>query len=126
MSATTPARGAAAQPATHRVLLSGELTIQTVGERRAELFEALDAAQRVGAPSVELDLTGVNELDTAGLQLLLVAQREAAHDDRPLRLVAMSQTVADVLAIAHLDAELDRRWAGAAGNPSVDAEENAP
>jgi anti-anti-sigma factor len=112
----------------HRVVLTGELTIQTAGERRATLVEALDAAERSAATALELDLAGVNELDTAGLQLLLGAQREAAHLGRPLRLSAMSQAVTDVLAIAHLSAALDDRLAlvGAVAGAAADAEETTP
>jgi anti-anti-sigma factor len=116
--------------AVHRLALTGELTIQTAGERRAAFVEMLESADRAAATAVELDLAGVSEIDTAGLQLLLMAQREAAHLGRTLRLTAMSQAVNDVLAIAHLSADLDARLAhvgadSVAGRPA-ETEENAP
>lgn len=113
--------------AVHRLELSGELTIHTAGERRAALLEALEAAEQAGATGLELDLAAVSELDTSGLQLLLMAQREAAHLGRSVRLAAMSQAVTDVLAIARLGADLDERFAPAnSAAPSIDVEETAP
>lgn len=53
--------------------IEGELTIYTVAERKAEVMDAF------GVPhGVEVDLSGVTEIDGAGVQLLLVA-REAAR-----------------------------------------------
>lgn len=54
--------------------LDGELTIFEAAEARARL--ALDLA--AGAP-LELDLSGLLELDTAGVQVLLWAKREAGR-----------------------------------------------
>lgn len=106
--------------------LTGELTIHTAVERKAVLLEALEAAQTTGASALELDLSGVAELDTAGLQLLLMVQREAAAVGCRLRLAAMSQAVTDVLAIAHLNADLDERLARTADHRTTDAEESKP
>jgi len=52
------------------VTLSGELTIYTV----TELKDAL-AKDLADAIDVEIDLFGVSEVDTAGLQLLLLVKR---------------------------------------------------
>ena len=113
--------------AVHRLELTGELTIHTAGERKAVFVEALEAAERAGATGIEVDLAAVSELDTAGLQLLLMAQREAAQLGRSLRLAAMSQAVTDVLAIARLSADLDERLAavGISAAPPIH-EETAP
>ena len=45
-------------------------------------------------------------MDTAGLQVLLLAMREAGHLGKILRLVSVNRVVADVLAIAHLSNDL--------------------
>jgi anti-anti-sigma factor len=89
-----------------RLALAGELTIQTAADRRATLLAALEAATTSPATEIELDLSEVSELDTAGLQVLLVAQREAAALGRTLRVVGAGSPVTDVLAIAHLTTEL--------------------
>jgi anti-sigma B factor antagonist len=99
--------------APHRLELKGELTIRTVGERKPTLVDAVEAAEQAGATVLELDLSEVVELDTAGLQLLLLAQREAANSGCVLRLAVMSQVVQDVLAIAQLGAGLDPELVGA-------------
>jgi len=78
--------------------IEGELTIHTAADRRVVLMALADAGG-----DLELDLSGVTELDTAGLQLLLLARREAARGGGRLTLSAVSRAVADVLAIAHLD-----------------------
>jgi len=52
--------------------VEGELTIYRVGELQASLFPAL-----VRAEELTLDLSGVAELDTAGIQLLMMLKREA-------------------------------------------------
>jgi anti-sigma B factor antagonist len=111
--------------AVQSLALAGELTIQTAAERKITLVEALEHAEQAGATGLDLDLAEVTELDTAGLQLLLMLQREAAHRGCRVRLAAMSQTVTDVLAIAHLDAGLDRRVASVVADRTIDPRESA-
>ena len=84
--------------------IEGELTIQTAADRRAALLAMIES-ESGSEPGSELvlDLSGVTELDTAGLQLLLLVQREAAALGGRLTLRAAGPAVADVLAIAHLD-----------------------
>lgn len=71
--------------------LAGELTIYEVGEAKAEFAHEL--AQ--GAAE-EVDLSGLQELDTAGAQLLLWLKREAAVKGRPLSLTRHSPAVLEV------------------------------
>lgn len=80
----------------------GELTIHTAAERKAALTALLESGARL-----DIVLSQVTELDTAGLQLLLLAKREAAQLGKTLRFGAPSQAVTDVLAIARLSGELD-------------------
>ena len=80
----------------------GELTIQTAAEQKAALMALLEAADEV-----EVRLEDVTELDTAGLQVLLLVKREAAQLGKTLRLVSANRIVTDVLNIAHLTTELD-------------------
>jgi anti-sigma B factor antagonist len=80
----------------------GELTIQTAAEQKAALMALLDSADEV-----EVLLEDVTELDTAGLQVLLLAKREATQLGKTLRLVSANRIVMDVLNIAHLSTDLD-------------------
>jgi anti-sigma B factor antagonist len=86
--------------------LAGELTIQTAAEEKAALLAFLETATAAHT-DVELDLSDVSELDTAGVQLLLMARREARAQGRNLTLVAPSHTALEVLRIAHLDTSLE-------------------
>lgn len=52
-----------------RVLIAGELTIYTVAEIKAALAEAMAQYDEL-----EVDLSGVTEVDTAGVQLMLIAK----------------------------------------------------
>ncbi|HJV25007.1 MAG TPA: STAS domain-containing protein [Aromatoleum sp.] len=70
----------------------GELTIYTVAERHRELMSALEAGR-----AVDLDLSAVNEVDCAGLQLLILATREAGRRGIGYRVAACSDAVKDAL-----------------------------
>jgi len=52
-----------------------------------------------------LDLSAVTEFDSAGLQLLLMARREAARLGRQLVVSAASHAVRDVFALLGTDIE---------------------
>jgi len=58
---------------------SGTLTIDTVAAHWASLQASLAAG-----PSVHIDLTGIERVDTAGVQLLLQARRVAAGAGHPV------------------------------------------
>lgn len=70
--------------------LDGELTIY----RAAELKDVLLAAVAAN-DTLEIDLSGVEEFDTAGVQLLLLAKREAGARGGSLRLSGHSAPVLD-------------------------------
>ncbi|BAL26250.1 lipid asymmetry maintenance protein MlaB [Azoarcus sp. KH32C] len=80
----------------------GELTIYTVAEQHGLLMRALDAG-----PVVHLDMSAVNEVDTAGLQLLILARREAAQRGIELRVAGCSDVVKDALETMQLASLLD-------------------
>jgi anti-sigma B factor antagonist len=103
-AARTPRAGTEAVPAASRrraLAIEGELTIHTAADRRGALLAAIETEVEL-----ELDLSAVTELDTAGLQLLLLVRREVAHLGGRLTVVSASQAVADVLAIAYLQSDL--------------------
>jgi anti-anti-sigma factor len=82
--------------------IDGELTIYRAAELAAAMRTALAAVADGGA--LDLDLSEVAEMDSAGVQLLLAARRSAIESGRALRLIARSAAVDDVLAILHLTA----------------------
>ena len=79
--------------------LDGELSIY----RAAELKDLLLARIEQGGP-LDLDLSGVTELDSAGVQLLMLAKQAALARGLPLRLLAHSPTVVDVFELLNLGA----------------------
>jgi len=77
--------------------LEGEMTI----------FTALDVKERLLAPlancrQIDVDLSQVSEIDSAGLQLMLLIKREAAAQGKDIRFVAHSAAVVDVLELCQL------------------------
>lgn len=72
--------------------LSGELTIYSAAEARTTLAGHLD--RKPGLP--ELDLSGLEELDTAGVQVLLWLKREAGLRNKALPFSNHSPAVIEV------------------------------
>lgn len=85
------------------LVIDGELTIHTAGDRKTELLALLERGD-----TLTVDLSAVTELDTAGLQLLLLTRREATQLGKTLEITAASNAVTEALAIVHLDARLER------------------
>lgn len=84
-----------------RLALAGDLTIYTASETKAEL--ALLAAD---CDALEIDASALEEIDTAGLQLLLLLSREMAGRGGELHLRDPSQPVRAALDILALDDRL--------------------
>lgn len=78
--------------------IDGELTISTVAETKTTLSTALDHPG-----NLVVDLGNVEELDTAGLQLMLAASRYGG--DR-IRFVNHSAAVLQILALSNMGAQL--------------------
>ncbi|HEX8989671.1 MAG TPA: STAS domain-containing protein [Rhodocyclaceae bacterium] len=77
--------------------IEGELSIYAAAGLRERLLEALDATG-----TLELDLAAVTEMDSAGVQLLLAAAKQAAQQGKTLRLARCSAAVMDALALCGL------------------------
>lgn len=75
----------------------GELTIYTAAQARREFAEALEAHA-----DPEVDLARVEELDTAGVQVLLWARQEAVRRGRSLPFVDHSPAVVEVFDLLNL------------------------
>jgi anti-anti-sigma factor len=94
--------GETRQGAAACLAVEGEMTIY----RAAELHPALlDAVRTQDAPA--LDLSAVTEFDSAGVQLLLVARREAGRLGKRLVLQDASPAVRDAFALLGLAWEGD-------------------
>jgi len=78
-----------------RIHIAGDLTMHRALEIHPVLLESLEK----GDALPNLDLSGVGEIDTAGLQILMSADREVLGRGGRLVIVAASQAVADVLAL---------------------------
>lgn len=76
--------------------IEGELTIF----RAMELKPVLLATP----PVEEIDLSGVTELDTAGVQLLMLAKKTALAAQRDVKLVAHSPAVMEVFELLNVAA----------------------
>lgn len=82
-----------------RVVVEGELTIYTATELKDQLMQNLILRQ----DPVVLDLSGVTEIDTAGVQLLLMARRVCAATSRKLVAKDPSAVVRETLTLCGLD-----------------------
>lgn len=94
--------GETCQGAAACLAVEGEMTIYRAAELKPAL---LDAVHTLDAPA--FDLSSVTEFDCAGLQLLLVARREAARLGRRLTLRDASPAVRDACALLGVDLEGD-------------------
>lgn len=96
-----------------RVRIAGEMTIYSASDLKPKLLGALADCREL-----EISAAEVTEMDTSGVQLLLLAKQEAARAGKTLRLVAPSPAVQDVLACYRLAADLDSPRPGRAEPPS--------
>jgi anti-sigma B factor antagonist len=84
-----------------RLSVAGEMTIYTAATLKSALFELLQSHPGY------LDLSGVTELDTAGLQLILIARRCMREAGGELRIVEASAAVSEVLDLLEIGLEIE-------------------
>lgn len=82
-----------------RLILAGELTIYTA----SEIYKRMQAHLEQH-PQCLLDLSGVSELDGAGLQLLLWLRDAVRRRGGSFKVVAASPVVTEVLELLQLSA----------------------
>lgn len=80
-----------------QALLAGELTIFHAIAMKQQLLALLAEVDEL-----DLDLSTVEEIDTAGLQVLMLAKTEALAQQKQLKLSAHSQVVVDLLDLSKL------------------------
>lgn len=98
-------------PTSTIVFIEGEMNIY-----RARELKLLLQAQLASAEQIDLDLAGVSEIDSAGLQLLLVAKQSTVANRQQLQLVAPSDAVRELLHLTGLAAYFDAAAAPAGLN----------
>jgi anti-anti-sigma factor len=84
-----------------RVALAGEVTVFSASAVRNQLLAALDAGD-----GADVDLSQVTEIDSAGVQLIVAAKREAEARHKRLHFSACSDPVRDVAGLLGLSAYL--------------------
>lgn len=82
---------------THKLRIVGEMTLSHASTLKAALLNAL-----ADCYTLEIELTEVTEIDSSGLQLLLLVKREANTAQQQLRLCAPSAVVMELLTFYHL------------------------
>ncbi|GMR08520.1 MAG: hypothetical protein BMS9Abin26_1525 [Gammaproteobacteria bacterium] len=87
--------------------IDGDMTIYTAAEMKDKLLKKLGGCQ-----AMELDLSQVTELDTAGFQLLVMLRREAEHSETSLLMKNHSSAVQDVFGLYHVSEQLERELTG--------------
>lgn len=85
------------EPRENVLTLFGELTLNHAHELRERLFGALSRNE-----ALEVDLLNVTQIDTAGLQLLVLLHREALASGKPLRWLGFSLVVQDAFELLDL------------------------
>ena len=80
-----------------RFAVTEDMTIYHATEQKAQFLDAL-----IGAQHLELDLHAVTEMDTAGLQLLLLLKREAGEQGKNVSVINHSPRVQQVLDFCNL------------------------
>lgn len=83
------------------LVIDGEMTIHRAAELKPVLLDVL----RTPAATVELDLSNVTEIDSSGIQLLLLLQNAARTEQRALHLRAVSEPVQHVLSVLGLQGQ---------------------
>lgn len=77
--------------------IDGEMTIYTALDQKMAFSECLENNKEL-----QIDLSGVSEIDSAGLQLLLFVKREANERHIKLSLIHHSQPVVEVFELLNL------------------------
>lgn len=77
----------------------GEFTIFTAATLKQVLLDTIAGSETV---EIDVDLSDVSEIDSAGLQLMVMAKREAAASGKNIRFVRHSDPVLDLIDLCDL------------------------
>ena len=84
---------------TAKLRIVGDMTIYQARELKRSVLSRLEQS-----PRLEIDLSAVTDLDSAGVQILLMAKREACARQGELCIVGQSRAVLDVFELFDLGA----------------------
>jgi len=79
----------------YTALIEDDMTIYEAVEQKKELLKTLKKLKK--SEQMEIDLSNVNEMDTAGIQVLLLLKRTAEKENKIVLLVAHSPASLDVI-----------------------------
>lgn len=82
-----------------QLVIKDEMTIYNVLEQKNTLFPYLEEGKEL-----QIDLSEVSEIDSAGMQLLMMLKQQAQKIDNQFSLVHHSQAVVEVLELFDLAA----------------------
>jgi len=82
------------------IRVSGEMTIYAAATLAVELHTAIEAQ----SGDCQIDLSEVSEIDTTGLQILLMAKRACARAKKSLSFVKPSAVVTESLTLLRVEA----------------------
>ena len=68
--------------------INGELTIYTAAELKDQLLKQLDQCKKI-----QLDLSQVEEVDSAGIQVLMLIRKQAIAEEKALTLSQISESL---------------------------------
>ncbi len=74
------------------LVISSDMTIYNAAAQKTQLLQALQDCQEL-----DIDLSKVSEMDTAGFQVLLLVKREAIKAKKGMRLTAYSNAVTEFM-----------------------------
>lgn len=87
-------------PSCPPLAITEDLTIYHALEQKQALLDALSRTSEL-----ELNLSQVDKMDTAGLQLLVLLKKEAQRAGKQVRIVAHSEVVSSVIDFCNMAAE---------------------
>lgn len=79
----------------YTVLVEDNMTIYEATKQKEKLLKALKKMKK--NEQMEIDLSNVSEMDTAGVQVLLLIKQTAEHEKKLVLLVAHSPASLDVI-----------------------------
>lgn len=85
--------------------IEGDLTIYTALACRDLLLPCLQHLEACAA--LDIDLAGVTDVDSAGIQLLISARRHGVQLGKPVRLLKPSAVLQDMIALYRIKAPFD-------------------
>ena len=80
-----------------RIMIEGEMNIYNATAIKDHLLNAISEC-----PRIELDLFNVNEIDTSGIQLLIMLQNEAQRLNKELN-ITMNNAVRNVMKLLNIE-----------------------